>query len=172
MDGRDREMWGTIRSVSTDAEDRTVEQTGRGGCRKRLFGDGGLQRAGEARRGRVRTKDIMRSLGFRANIQRPSQSIAKRDAYALSYCLLPSLRQGGGKKPDCNRIEFMSLPVLRINTEIFIHRIISGDKQLFTVLTCQRTNKPGSVLGIRRGQKATAADKTYPDSDNRENTFS
>ena len=48
-----------------------------------------------------------------------------------------------GRRSDCNRVEFMSLRVLRINTEIFIHRIISGDKQSFTVLIYQRTNKPG-----------------------------
>lgn len=57
-----------------------------------------------------------------------------------------------GRRSDCNRVEFMSLRVLRINTEIFIHRIISGDKQSFTVLIYQRTNNPGSALGIRRGQ--------------------
>ena len=57
-----------------------------------------------------------------------------------------------GRRSDCNRVEFMSLRVLRITTEIFIHRIISGDKQSFTVLIYQRTNNPGSALGIRRGQ--------------------
>lgn len=65
----------------------------------------------------------------------------------MRYLTVYYHRCGRDKEAGLQSDRIYVLTRLENKSEIFIHRIISGDKQSFTVLTYQRTNKPGSVLG-------------------------